>query len=68
MSTKTKTFDCVEMKRKAQERIYAETQGLSREEELAYFHQAAAEFRTEMKRLRADIASGRRVLPVVAGK
>lgn len=63
-----KAFDCVEMKRAAQERIFAETRGLSREEVVAYFHRAAAEFRVEMKRLRADIVSGRRVPPVVAGK
>jgi len=63
-----KAFDCVEMKRAAQERIFAETRGLARDEEVAYFHRAAAEFRAEMKRLRADIASGRRAPPVVAGR
>jgi hypothetical protein len=33
-----KTFDCVEMKRKAQEKIYAETKHLSRDELVEYFH------------------------------
>jgi hypothetical protein len=37
----TKSFDCVEMKRKIQERIHEETKDLSREELIAYFHQHA---------------------------
>ena len=59
-----KTFDCIEMKRKAQNRIYRETEGLSREEELEYFHRAAAEFRFEMKRLRERSAKRRRIAHV----
>ena len=34
---KTKTFDCIELKRKASERIHRELQGLSREEKIAYW-------------------------------
>lgn len=63
-----KAFDCIEMKRHAQERIFAETQGLAPEEELAYFHRAAAECRAELKHLRAEILSGRRMPPVTAGE
>jgi hypothetical protein len=33
-----KAFDCVEMKRKAQEKIYAETKCLNREQLVDYFH------------------------------
>ena len=33
---KTKTFDCVEMKRRIQEKIYEETRNMSREEYLAF--------------------------------
>lgn len=46
MSTKKKkkAFDCVEMKRRAQERIYADTKGLSPEEEIEYFRKRAEEF------------------------
>ena len=33
-----KAFDCVEMKRKAQEKIYAETKHLSRDELVEYFN------------------------------
>jgi hypothetical protein len=63
-----KAFDCVEMKRKAQARIFAETRGLDPDEELAYFHRAADECRAELGRLRADILSGRRMPPVAAGR
>lgn len=38
---KQKTFDCVEMKRRAQARIYEEIKDLSPEEEVAYFRRAA---------------------------
>lgn len=34
---KTKSFDCVEMKRKSAEKIYKEIQTLSIEEELKYW-------------------------------
>jgi len=33
-----KTFDCIEMKRKIQEKIHEETEDLSREELIDYFH------------------------------
>ena len=36
MKMKTKTFDCVEMKRRIQEKIYKETRNMSREEYLAF--------------------------------
>lgn len=36
-----KTFDCVEMKRKIQEKIHEETKDLSREELIDYFHRHA---------------------------
>ena len=36
MSRKIKTFDCVEMKRRIQEKIYEETRDMSREEYLAF--------------------------------
>lgn len=41
---KKKAFDCVEMKRHAQERIYAETKGLSSEKEIEYFRKRAEGF------------------------
>ena len=36
-----KTFDCVEMKRKIQEKIHEETKDLSKEELVDYFHRHA---------------------------
>jgi len=38
MKIKEKRFDCVDMKRRIQERIYEETRGMSAEEIVAYFH------------------------------
>jgi len=51
-----KKFDCVEMKQKAQERIYGEVRNLSREEELEYFHQAAEQFWRDICALRKENA------------
>ncbi|OHB78470.1 MAG: hypothetical protein A2Z25_21230 [Planctomycetes bacterium RBG_16_55_9] len=36
-----KTFDCIEMKRKIQEKIYEDTKNFSREELIAYFRHHA---------------------------
>ena len=41
---KTKTFDCIAMKRKAQKAIRAKVQGMTREEEVAFFHEGREEF------------------------
>ncbi|HPA44702.1 MAG TPA: hypothetical protein PLZ55_03905 [bacterium] len=49
-----KTFDCVEMKRKAQERIYEEIRDLTPEKEIEYFHKAAEDFWKEIRSLRGD--------------
>ncbi|HOE12783.1 MAG TPA: hypothetical protein PLQ35_17500 [bacterium] len=49
-----KTFDCVEMKRKSQERIYEETCDFTPDKEIAYFHKAAEDFWKEIQSLRAD--------------
>ena len=44
MSQKTtaEKFDCVEMKRRIQEKIYEETRGMKPDEFLAYIHQTGA--------------------------
>jgi hypothetical protein len=39
-----KTFDCVEMKRKAALRIYEETKNLSLDQRIAYWQQKSDEF------------------------
>ena len=41
---KPKTFDCIEMKRKASLRIYEETKDMSFEQEVAYWQQKSDEF------------------------
>jgi hypothetical protein len=44
MKTKNKTFDCIAMKRKAQEAIRAQVRGMTREEEAAFFREGREEF------------------------
>ena len=41
---KTKTFDCIAMKREAQEAIRAQVRGMTIEEEVAFFRSGADEF------------------------
>ncbi len=41
---KTKTFDCMQMKRVAQEKIRAAVSGQTRQEEIAFFCAGAEEF------------------------
>lgn len=42
---KTKTFDCVEMKRKGAEKVQGEIAGMTLEEELAYWQRGTEELR-----------------------
>ena len=44
-----KTFDCVEMKHRAQERIRRELAGATKEEELAYWRRIEEEFLARRK-------------------
>jgi hypothetical protein len=46
---KNKTFDCIAMKREAQKAIRAKVQGMTREEEAAFFHEGREEFGKEEK-------------------
>ncbi len=48
---KTKTFDCVEMKRRAAERIYQETKDLTLEQKTEYWQRRSEEFRREQHRI-----------------
>lgn len=45
---KKKTFDCVEMKRKIQAKMYEEIRGMTHEEELEYYRRRAKEFWEKM--------------------
>jgi hypothetical protein len=44
MDPKTKTFDCVEMKRRGAEEVRRRLEGLTREEELAHWARGTKEF------------------------
>ncbi len=48
---KTKTFDCVEMKRHGSQRIYEATKDLTFEQEVAYWRERSRQFREEQERL-----------------
>lgn len=52
MGVRTKTFDCVEMKRRGAEKVRHATQGMTREEELAFWMRGTAELLEEQKALR----------------
>lgn len=43
IALKTKRFDCVDMMHRGAKRIYRATRNLSRNQELAYWHQKAAQ-------------------------
>ena len=59
-----KRFDCVEMKRSVQERIYEETLGMTCDEELLYFRRAGERFWNRIEALRSkDKSQGRRTSP-----
>lgn len=47
---KTKTFDCVEMKRKGAEVVYQKVAGLNREQQLEYWRRGSLALREEMQR------------------
>ena len=44
MKAKKKSFDCIVMKREAQEVIRAKVQGMTREQEVAFFREGREEF------------------------
>ncbi len=45
---KTKTFDCVEMKRQGSESVYDTIKDMSREEEIAYWRKRTEEMRRDV--------------------
>ncbi len=48
---KTKTFDCVEMKRQGALRIHEQLKGMTVEQQIAYWRQRSEEFRREQEDL-----------------
>jgi len=55
---KTKTFDCVDMKRQAASRIYEETQGMTLEERQAYWRDKHAAFLERQEERKQTAAQG----------
>ena len=53
---KTKTFDCVEMKRRGAQRIYEVTKDMTFEQEVAYWRERSRQFREEQERIVAKAA------------
>jgi len=48
---KTKTFDCVEMKRKGAERVMKRLEGMTLEEQLNYWQEGTARLRERQREL-----------------
>ena len=55
MKTKTKTFDCVEMKRRGSQRIYEAIKDMTCEQKLAYWRDRSRQFREEQERLSQEL-------------
>jgi len=53
---KKKKFDCVEMKRAAQEKIRARVRGMTRAQEVAFFREGAEEFEMRVQTAKASAA------------
>ncbi len=51
---KTKTFDCVEMKRRGAELLRQRLAGMTLEQEIEYWRQRSEQFEREQERLRAQ--------------
>lgn len=51
---KTKTFDCVEMKRRGAEYVHSITKDMTLEEEIEYWRKRSEEFMRKQERLRAQ--------------
>jgi len=54
---KTKTFDCVEMKRRGAEAVLKRTAGMTPEQEIEYWRKRSEEFHNEQQRLKAQAAA-----------
>ena len=52
MKMKTKTFDCVEMKRRGAEKIRSATEDMTRQEELAFWEEGTEELLGQREALR----------------
>lgn len=50
---KTKTFDCVEMKRKGAEEVMKKLQGMNAKEQLEYWAKGTKELKEQQQKLRS---------------
>ena len=51
---KTKTFDCVEMKRRGAERLRQRLAGMTLEEEIEFWRQRSEQFERDQDRMRTE--------------
>jgi hypothetical protein len=51
---KTKTFDCVEMKRQGQRRIHERLKGMTVEQQIEYWRKRSEAFMQEQERIRTQ--------------
>ncbi|MGQ9650404.1 MAG: hypothetical protein ACUVXJ_09865 [Phycisphaerae bacterium] len=51
---KTKTFDCVEMKRRGAERVRQRLAGMTIEQEIEYWRQRSEQFQRDQERLQSQ--------------
>ncbi len=56
---KTKTFDCVEMKRRGARRVYDETKDLNLQQKIDYWRRRSEAFRREQEELLRQPRNGR---------
>jgi hypothetical protein len=56
MKTKNKTFDCIAIKRQAQEAIRAQVRGMTLEEEVAYFREGHEELEKQIIAAKQQLA------------
>lgn len=54
---KTKTFDCIEMKRRGSQRIYETIKDMTFEQKVAYWREQSRQFREEQDRIGARAAT-----------
>ncbi|MBL7133528.1 MAG: hypothetical protein ISS78_05470 [Phycisphaerae bacterium] len=53
-----KKFDCIAMKRASQEKIYAQTKDMSRQEEIAFFRKGGDQFERQIEAEKKKLAEG----------
>lgn len=60
MKSKTKAFDCVEMKRRGAALVYEKLKSMSQEEQIDYWRRRTGELRKEQEKARARLQESAR--------